>query len=220
MTQTGLPTTPRGFPNTGLHLLRRRMQVPLARVLALALALVVTLPVAAVQAHSFSLAVVAGGEHFAAQLDSAVKGILLATQERDGHANETSDGHLGGLDVYIVPLPAYAAQTIPGLKRTPQASVDIAILLGPETGAEQAMAELQPETVIMRPGTIDPEPNAASALFATRYQEAYGAVPDQSAAAGYNAARRVDLAVRSLGGVDDRAALIAALAASRDGIEW
>jgi len=218
MTRTGLPTALKGIWSMPRHLLTRWIHAPLGRVLALALA--VTLPAAAVQAHSFSLAVLAGGEHAAAQLDSAVKGILLATQERDGHANETSDGHLGGLDVYIVPLPAFAAETIQGLKGVSQASIDVAILLDPEAELEQAMAGLDPQTVIMRPGTINPEPTEASKMFAMRYQTAYGTVPDQSAVAGYNAARRVDLAVRPLGGVDDRPALEAALAASKGGIEW
>ena len=45
-------------------------------------------------------------------------------------------------------------------------------------------------------------------------------MPDQSAIEGYNAARRIDLAVRTLGGVDDRRALIEALAATKDGIDW
>ena len=217
MTRTGLQAALQGIRNMSRQLRARRIDVPLGRVLALALA--VTLPAAA-QAHSFSLAVLAGGEHAAAKLDSAVKGMLLATRERDGHANETSDGHLGGLDVYIVPLPAYAAETIQGLKRVSQASVDIAVLFDPDAELEQALAELEPQTVIMRPGTINPEPTEASALFATRYQAAYGTTPDRAAVAGYNAARRVDLAVRPLGGVDDRPALMAALAASRDGIEW
>ncbi|ASJ73661.1 hypothetical protein IMCC3135_17910 [Granulosicoccus antarcticus IMCC3135] len=181
----------------------------------LTVALAVSLPATAACAHSFSLAVVADGEQAAMQLNSAVNGILLASQERDGHADETSDGHLGGLDVFIVPLPTRAAETIQGLKRAPQSSIDIAILMSTEAGADQ----LDLHTVTIRPGTINANPTETSKLFATRFQSAFGMMPDQSAIEGYNAARRIDLAVRTLGGVDDRRALIAALAATNKGSE-
>ncbi len=181
--------------------LARWVPAKFGKVLVLAVALVVP---AAAQAHSFSLAVVASGEHAATQLNSAVMGILLATNERDGHADETSDGHLGGLDVFVVPLPAYAAETIQGLKRVSQRSIDIAVLIGPEAQTGQELVKLDPQTVVILPGVINTSPTEASATFATRFQKAYGTAPDQWAAQGYNAAQRIDLAVRPLGGVDDR----------------
>ncbi len=54
-------------------------------------------------AHSFRMALLlplTGAD--AAVGRQAVKGFLLATRERDGHPDETSDGHLGGLDVYVL----------------------------------------------------------------------------------------------------------------------
>ncbi len=187
---------------------------------ALIVALSFAFSAATAQAHSFSLAVVADGEHAAARLNSVVKGILLATQERDGHADETSDGHLGGLDVFVVPLPAYAAETIQGLKRVPQTAIDIAVLIGSDTGADPAAAELNSRTVVIRSGPINANAIAASTMFADKYQAEYGTGPDQWAAEGYYTARRIDLAVRALNGVDDRRALIAALATTDIGIEW
>jgi hypothetical protein len=197
--------------------LARWMSAKFGKMLVVAVALAVP---ATAHAHSFSLAVVAGGEHAAARLNSAVRGILLATKERDGHADETSDGHLGGLDVFIVPQPIYAAETIQGLKRVSQPSIDIAVLIGPEVGTDQEATRLDPQTVIIRPGTINTNPSEASTIFATRFQTAYGTAPDQWAAEGYNAAQRIDLAMRPLGGVDDRQALIEALATTKDGIDW
>ena len=114
---------------------------------ALIVALALALPAATAHAHSFSLAVLAGGEDAATQLNSAVKGILLATKERDGHADETSDGHLGGLDVFIVPLPTHAAENIRGLKRISQTSIDIVVLIGPEAGAYLEKFELNPQSI-------------------------------------------------------------------------
>ena len=47
--------------------------------------------------HSFDVAfVVPAGAHV-----QAMQAFLLASGERDGHAFEESDGHLGSLDVYI-----------------------------------------------------------------------------------------------------------------------
>ena len=56
--------------------------------------------------------------------------------------------------------------------------------------------------------------------FAARYNSAYQQPASKWAAEGYNAARRIDVAVRPFGGVDDRAALERALAATAGGLRW
>ena len=66
-------------------------------------------------AHSFTAALLVVGEDREASLAEAVRGFLLAADERDGHANETSDGHLGGVDVHVLPLPRDAAGLVEGL---------------------------------------------------------------------------------------------------------
>ena len=53
-------------------------------------------------AHSSTAALLVVGEDREASLAEAVRGFLLAADERDGHANETSDGHLGGVDVHVL----------------------------------------------------------------------------------------------------------------------
>ncbi len=88
-----------------------------------------------------------------------------------------------------------------------------------EAGTDQDGVPLDQQTVTLRPSTTNAKPTEASGLFATRFQSAFGTPPDQSAAEGYYAARRIDLAVRTLGDVDDRCALIAALAATNEGSE-
>ena len=186
----------------------------------LATFLFATMPIAGAQAHSFSLGVSADGSDLPTALDSAIKGILLATRERDSHANETSDGHLGGLDVFLVPLPTEAAADIDGLRDVNRRPIDIAVLLGPGSGDDQDLSQLDPQTVVVRPGRIVSEPTEAGRDFETRFLTAYGLRPDRAAIEGYNAARRVDLALRSTNGVADRPALIDALTATADGIEW
>ena len=56
-----------------------------------------------VQAHGFNVGFMAPlSGPSAHQGQQALNGFLLATRERDGHALEESDGHLGGLDSYVI----------------------------------------------------------------------------------------------------------------------
>ncbi len=73
-----------------------------------------------VLAHSFTAALLVVGQDREASLAEARRGFLLAADERDGHANETSDGHLGGVDVQVLPLPRDAAGLVEGLTGTPE----------------------------------------------------------------------------------------------------
>lgn len=184
------------------------------------LAIAVSLAGTAVQAHSFSLSVITVGDDATARLESAVRGILLASQERDSHADEESDGHLGGLDVYIVAQPVDGAAPVSGLVGASPEIIDIAVVLGPDALAQQAISGIEFPTVAIRPGTITAGLADPGSEFATRYETAYGTKPNEAAIEGYNAARRVDLAVRPLGGAEDRDALIAALAETTGGIKW
>ena len=86
MTQPERPTAMRTCQHRASNWLARLMPAKFGTMLVVALA--VSLPATATYAHSFSLAVVAGGEQAAMQLNSAVKGILLATQERDGSCTQ------------------------------------------------------------------------------------------------------------------------------------
>lgn len=55
-----------------------------------------------VSAHSFNVAFVASESGpRVEQGRRALDGFLMATAERDRHPNETSDGHLGGMDVHV-----------------------------------------------------------------------------------------------------------------------
>ena len=67
-------------------------------------------------AHSFvvTLDATAAAEPF--KLTSAIQGMRVPASERDSHAAETSDGHLGGIDLFIRAHPADAAEGITWLK--------------------------------------------------------------------------------------------------------
>ena len=171
-------------------------------------------------AHSFSVGLLMPGAQDEARLTSAVRGFLVASAERDGHSDETSDGHIGGLDVDIVPLLGPNPVAMKELKGASADQFDLIVSLG---GPAPDMASGQtPVTIVLEAGTLPENWSSAAGpnSFANRYRAAYGAEPDQAAASGYNAARRIERAVRPLGGVDDRDALAAALAKTADGTDW
>ncbi len=172
-----------------------------------------------VRAHSFNVAlVIALAEPSAAAGREVRDGFLLATRERDSHPDEHSDGHLGGLDVYLYPVDL-AVESLAGLEALlARVPIDIVAVVGPD----EAAAAIGPlidgsGTVLMAPGRLRAP---ASAAFATAFEAAFGYPPGNQAAHGYNAARRIDAAVRPQDGVADRAALRRAFDFTRDGIDW
>jgi hypothetical protein len=181
--------------------------------LALGAALWAGLP-GAVSAHDFSTAILGLEGTTATDLAAAVSGFRIATRERDEHAMETSDGHLGGLDVYIIPLPAELGAGIDGLVGVQPDSYDFLVLLGEGDLPAGAIAGITEATIVVSPGAsfdvsrLTTQPNS----FSMRYQGDYGAAPNEAAAYGYIAARRIDQAVRPFGAVLQTGAIRDALA--------
>ncbi|WP_162232886.1 hypothetical protein [Cypionkella psychrotolerans] len=102
-------------------------------------------------AHSFTAALIVAGDNREASLAEAVRGFLLAADERDGHSNETSDGHLGGVDVHVLPLTQDASGLVEGLIGTPTEPADVVVVLGPESAASEAAREyLSTSTVLLQ----------------------------------------------------------------------
>ena len=187
-----------------------------AAMTAMAAAAALVFGVAEAHAHSFQavfLAPMTGAEATAGK--AALDGFMVATRERDSHPDETADGHLGGLDVYVtvvdtaLDLAAAAARVrsarpdiLAGLMTPPveaalRGKTD-AVPVGPDSGTGDTM-------------TMDSEP------FADAFRAAYGYGVTPAAVIGYRQARRIDRAVRAVGGdVGDRAALAAALRAGSD----
>jgi hypothetical protein len=173
-------------------------------------------------AHSFTAALIVVGDNREAGLAEAVRGFLLAADERDGHANETSDGHLGGVDVHVLPLPRDAAGLVEDLIGTPTEPGDVVVVLGTEPAASEAVRKYQSNSTVLLqvvlPVGWDSEVGTDS--FVTRYRLAYGTAPGLMAATGYHAARRLDVAIRPLDGVIPRAALEDAWRSTESGLPW
>jgi hypothetical protein len=174
------------------------------------------------QAHEFTAAILVVGKDRETGLADAVRGFLLAADECDGHPGETSDGHLGGVDVQILPLPPEIATRIEGLTGSPKDPPGVIVVLGSPTEVARALATGSRQSIGLGAGTLPPGWAEASqpSGFAARYRQSYGRAPTRAAAQGYNAARRLDLAIRPLDGLAPRATLKAALAASESGVGW
>lgn len=173
-------------------------------------------------AHSFTSGLLVVGEDSEARLAEAVRGFLLAADERDGHLNETSDGHLGGVDVQVLPLPRDAAGLVEGLTGSPDETPDVVVILGPPPAAgDPARAYLPTGTVLSQDLLPEGwERQDGTDGFVERYRLAYGTAPGMMAATAYHAARRLDVAIRPLDGVVPQAALQEAWRSTEAGLPW
>tara|TARA_R110002110_G_scaffold415612_2_gene651722 strand:- start:181226 stop:181828 length:603 start_codon:yes stop_codon:yes gene_type:complete len=172
-------------------------------------------------AHEFTAAIVGSGPGADALVAEAARGFIVATDERDGHASETSDGHLGGLDVQIRVLPAAAGEAVDALVGMPRDPADIAIFLGQELPGNDGIGTvLGPDTIIFRAGSLPSRQNREASEFGDRFKVLFGRSPTETAEQGYNAARRVDMAIRRHSGLAPRAAIESALAETATGIDW
>ncbi|MDA7429207.1 hypothetical protein PGB28_12115 [Primorskyibacter aestuariivivens] len=168
-------------------------------------------------AHEFTAGLLVTGSDAVPRLTEVVNGFLLAADERDGHANETSDGHLGGVDVQILPLPHGSGAGLTGLSGNPSQRPDVVVIFGDEP-VQHAM--LPPGVPIVRPGTLPPDTVWQQGNFADRYRAAYGRAPTRDAASGYNEARRLDHAIRPLDGLSPTDAFQTSIKATSGGTEW
>lgn len=129
-------------------------------------------------------------------------GFMFAARERDGHPNETADGHLGGLDVYlrIVDSNGEQGDVLAKLRDlagrhaddTPRIVAPAALLpaVKDQIGAAELLAidlnaAVKPDTL-----TMNGRP------FEAAFEAAFGYAPTPAVYAGYGAARQIDKVVR------------------------
>src|SRR5210317_1376995 len=114
--------------------------------------MLVLLPTDRASAHEFSLGVHAFGNDARDRVVSAVRGILLAADERDGHSGETSDGHLGGVDVHIVPFLEDRTVALPELKNVHRGHIDLLLILESDTDPSVTLPRITDQTIVLGPG--------------------------------------------------------------------
>ncbi len=182
-------------------------------------------------AHSFNVALLVGQSGPAASDGDQIRdGFLLATRERDAHPDQESDGHLGGLDVYLFLIDDRYSPLAGVLTLLEQRTIDILAIIGPDVLVETIRprtAGLQAILLVQGQMAFPASSAASDAIetpavraFIEAFKAEFGYLPAHSAGQGYNAARRIDAAVRAQGGVSDKTALQQALRQSESGFDW
>lgn len=172
--------------------------------------ILLTLSSASALAHSFNLGLVfpiSGPDSRAGQ--QMLDGFLLATTEEDSHPDETSDGHLGGLDshVFKVDSGTDSSTMIKSLEALMQKREPIFVtgLFTNDTTQLISKSFEQENTVLFDPQESSMWQNKSGLLksmnggsFSSKFQDRYGYPPTPDAMRGYIAARLIAATVRSL----------------------
>ena len=170
------------------------------------LALILSLAASPAFAHEFELLLVAPDSATEATLEQMRMAFLIASHERDAHPDETSEGHLGGMDVQLTLARMNDAEP----------PADLAFVVAPTTEpGNSVIAALATSSaaVVVHSGHLEAmqqgldQGDATTPPFSDRFQAETGHPPGTEAFAAYLSARLVDLVVRPLGSVSDRDAL-------------
>ena len=157
-------------------------------------------------AHSFNLVFVAPFAKVSGK--SALNGFLLATREQDSHANEESNGHLGGLDSYIFRVDTMEGEAtlLRRLENTIRKSEPLFAAGLDLNTATLNMLESNGVVVVepMSSGfwaSLTADPGQLKLIngenFIIAFRRAYGHDPDLQAIHGYLAARIIATVVRN-----------------------
>ncbi len=174
--------------------------------------------------HSFKVALVLPGSAKASSSARQIRqGFMLATTERDSHPDEESDGHLGGLDVYISVINEQVNVTAEIESLARQDGANIVVVLGSQKN-QLLFSKLvdRKKTALLMPGQtpFSRVDLPAVTRFISAYKNRYGNNPSLEAAQGYNAARRIDVAIRALGGADNMGLLYDQLRKTAHDFAW
>jgi hypothetical protein len=175
-------------------------------------------------AHRFNVTLVVPPSNGGALQGQQIRdGFMLATSERDGHPDQESDGHLGGLDVYVTVIGGQGDIAAEIERSASLGKADIVAVFGPEETLSLAgpLREVKGAALLLPGQTPFSKPGLpAVAAFISAYEREYGRRPTPQAAQGYNAARRIDVAVRAQGGAGDTASLRRVFAETARGFAW
>lgn len=178
-------------------------------------------------AHSFNVALIVPLSGANAEDGGQMReGFMLAARERDAHAGQESDGHLGGLDVYVYPADSVKAAADFNGSMPANREIDIVAVSATEEALKRIAAQAgDMRTVVIRitertPLSGDGGAAGAAAAFIAAFRAAYGYDPGPAAAQGYRVARRIDEAVRAQAGVDDRFSLAERFRRSEKEFTW
>lgn len=170
------------------------------------------------RAHSFNVVLLLPADQISpASKQNILDGFRLATRERDGHDNEESDGHLGGLDVYISSLEISENEVSEIPQLVSEFSPDIVAVLGTPfvfrdllsaPGTPGAAMLSLPEVTQNHAEQYYLAPSGSgTAPFAIQFEQDYSRSADDEAGLGYVAGRIIDQVIRALGSARDKPAM-------------
>ncbi len=158
-------------------------------------------------AHSFRVGFIAPVSGPEAGIGASARdGFMLAARERDGHAGEESDGHPGGLDVYLLIIDAdEGMESVRANNRELVEGRKIEFVTGivPPGLAESIRSRIGGGLPFFVDTKDISAANAATmdgVPFAAAFAAKFGRAPDRAAIRGYGAARLIDRAVRAVAG--------------------
>lgn len=179
----------------------------------LAAALLAAGPVSAHEFTLFYLVPAGTTETEIAEIESAFQ---IASHERDQHPDETSDGHLGGVDVHL----SVIAMDADAMLITLQPDI---VAVPRDWDARQTAVARFSETLVALPPHQDKAARYLSVAQAPdlrplpeAYEFIHGEQPGEWARASYAMARLIDEAIRLHDGVTPRAAVQSALDENRN----
>jgi hypothetical protein len=175
-------------------------------------------------AHGFRVVLIVPGANAGSVGGSQFqKGFMLAATERDSHPDQQSDGHLGGLDVYVEVIYGQSDIAAHFRRIAARGEVDIAVAFGTDATVSSLRKFLGGKAIALLlpgPSLFDKSETPAVAAFISGYKMFYGHRPTSRAAQGYNAARRIDRAVRAQGGAGNLPLLRGSFRATAHGFSW
>jgi hypothetical protein len=146
-------------------------------------------------AHSFNVTMVVP----AGEAEAALSAFLIASAERDSHPDETSDGHLGGVDSHVS-FVEYLGDAGASLAAVTDQKPDILAIIAPNSELNGlGISGVWAFSV------------SDFSLTSQQFQSDLPPFGNDTATRVYFAARLIDIAVRAQDGVDDIAALARAV---------
>jgi ABC-type branched-subunit amino acid transport system substrate-binding protein len=179
-------------------------------------------------AHSFNLGFVAPLSGPRADTgQQALDGFMLATTEQDAHLFEESDGHLGGLDSYVIKIDSSVDDktTIERIEKLLENKQPLFVVGNLSPGFTSHISDLvnNSQAVLVNPvdsvmwqqivGAPEKLTTMSAEPFNPKFEAAYGYQPNANVRKGYIAARLIAATVISLpeSSLEDRDELMRAL---------
>ena len=157
-----------------------------------------------VQAHEFRMIFIAPlSGAGAAEGQQALAGLMFAARERDGHPDETADGHLGGMDVHVLTVDSAVGRTealkrIESLKSREPVEIVAGVLPAAWRETPPGLEQAAPMPFIDGHRVTPPQTTMDGTPFQPAFRTATGSDAGPWTLRGYGVGRLIDRAIRAV----------------------